>query len=270
MKLTVCLVVVVLCSSCVSDADTPSGRARTELFERFSIPSLTFNARKTWPPQNAKNLVPFLVEGKKLDPVVLKEWKSQEDWLLAIRRLTFQHHEEKELKKYWLQNWRGKGERTVYVTWEQDGICFFGRRDFHNGECLFLILPEKAEGFDFTGSVESARNLVNSLVGKRAKLSLEPLEEVRTISVAEEDGRTVRKKFSTAIVFKKKHGGVLFLHYWGDIKETPSLSPSVWLSPKELLVVIQDPCVPAMSIDIEGRAPLYSPPESVTNPKDNY
>ena len=288
MKLTVRLALVILCSGCVFATDGPSRRIGTEVFESLSLPSLAFQARNTWPPHSAKDLVPFLVERETLDPGVVKEWQGQEDWLLAIRRLTFQFHEDDDLKKCWLQNWRAADEpkqeeqkrvrlpnlraedeedgRTVYVKWEHDGLSFFGRRDFRNGECLFLVLPGEADGFDFTGSVESAQNLINSLVGKRAELSLAPLKEPRTINVAEEGGRTVRKEFKTSIIVREKHGNMLVLSYRPDTKDAPGLAPCVWLSRKALLVKIQDPWLPPWSGD--GLVPLYPPPDSVTNPTD--
>ncbi|MDT8389403.1 MAG: hypothetical protein RRC34_02730 [Lentisphaeria bacterium] len=240
----------------------------------YPIGGNTFPEEAAWPPRNVLKLEPFLVNEEALTPEVTIEWQGQEDWLLAICRLTFQWNGEEDLKTFRLQNWRtGKeskeaeeDKRGVYVEWEHDGLSFFGRRDFRKGKCLFLVLPRPGEQFDFAGTLPSARNLLDSLVSERVKLSLTPLKQPRTIPVNEGDGRTVRKVFKTPVMVNEEHGDVLHVNYWPETDDASGLRPSVWVSRDRLLIVIPDPVMTAWSG--EGLVPLSPPPDSLTNPKN--
>ena len=237
------------------------------------LSSFTDPAGDTWPPRHTDKLEPFCVEKTAVPSQVAKEWRGQEDWLLAIRRLTFDYHEEKNLRTFWLRNWRAgkelktaeEEERTVYVEWRHDGLRFFGRRDFRTGKTVFLILPEKGGSFDFTGSMESAQKLINSFLGKRAQLSLKALKQPRTLPVNEGDGRTVRKVFKTPVIFQGKLGDVLHLIYLPETAAAPGLSPSVWVSREGVQIVIHDPVIASRAG--QGLIPLVPPPDSVMNPK---
>lgn len=231
-----------------------------------------FDALRKWPSRKEDDLSPFIVEKDSLSENEKADWQGQEEWLRIAGLLVFENYNSstkvfclkgwKTVERRLVKGWPTVESRLVYTVWETDRFKYAGLRHFGDGTCYFYVVPVGEDNLDFDGSIESAQRVLNSVFAKRAWLSLDELKEPLGVLVGPEDGKTVRKTFTTTVVAKEHDKDVLILAYLTfDDKDKFNLAPIVRVSAESLLLKIEDMRVRSASMHWgPGTVTVYPPP----------